>query len=223
MRGLIVAALGIVLAVGACAMGSPYYTAEPFSAQVVDAETGKPIEGAIVVANWELVRGGLDGAHHVGQLEVKEAVTDANGRFAFEGFTRLNPTLAELRNADPRVLVFKGGYDAQVYYSTILEPQDYPGPRRKAAVDGQVLKLSKLTPTRTGPKLELLKFHGLLNNAVYQIVGDCEWQKMSKLLRAMDEEKNRLRLSYPNALMDIGIEDLADQSDAHCKLTRGKL
>src|SRR5882724_8924242 len=153
-------ALGLVLALGACAMGSPFYTAEPFSAQVVDDETGQPIAGANVVANWELVSGGLDGQRHMGQLEVKETVTDASGRFSFEGFTRANPTLGELRGADPRVLVFKGGYESKTYYSPIVNSFGRsPGPNRKAAVDGKMLRLGKLKATKTGPKQDLLQFY----------------------------------------------------------------
>ena len=44
----------------------------PIEAWVVDAETGKPIEGVVVTANWELVKGSLDGPRYYGQLEVKE-------------------------------------------------------------------------------------------------------------------------------------------------------
>jgi hypothetical protein len=45
------------MALSAC--GSPYYTADPIEAWVVDAETGKPIEGAVVTANWQLVAASL--------------------------------------------------------------------------------------------------------------------------------------------------------------------
>ena len=58
-----------------------HYTAAPIDARVVDDEAGEPISGAIVVAHWELVAGSLDGEHHRGQLEVKDAITDAEGHF----------------------------------------------------------------------------------------------------------------------------------------------
>ena len=41
------------LAIEACA--DPYYTIAPIEAWVVDADTGAPIEGAVVTANWQLV------------------------------------------------------------------------------------------------------------------------------------------------------------------------
>jgi hypothetical protein len=222
LRSLLVAVTGAV-AIRACANGSLYYTAEPFSARVVDAETMQPIEGAVVVAYWDLVRGGLDGAHHAGYLEIKETVTDANGRFAFEGFTRMNPNLAELRDSDPAVLVFKGGYEAKIYHNIIQDPQNYPGSVRKAAVDGEVLKLPKLVPTRTGHQLEQLQFYSFLKIDLEHLLGDCQWPKVPKLLRAMDAEKRRLRTLYPTADIQIGIEDLADYAANTCKLTREKL
>ena len=48
----------IVVALNAC--GSPYYSSDPIEAWVVDAATDKPIEGAVVTANWQLVGPTLD-------------------------------------------------------------------------------------------------------------------------------------------------------------------
>ncbi|HEY3178065.1 MAG TPA: carboxypeptidase-like regulatory domain-containing protein, partial [Casimicrobiaceae bacterium] len=91
----------VSLALNAC--GSPYYTSDPIEAWVVDAETGQPIEGAVVTANWQLVGFTLDtGGRKGGQLEVMETITDANGRFYFRGFTKLNLSLGELRDQDPQ-------------------------------------------------------------------------------------------------------------------------
>ena len=220
MKRFWLVSLSLALALAGCAMGSPFYTAEPFSAQVVDDETGQPIEGANVVANWELVSGGLDGQRHMGQLEVKETVTDANGRFSFEGFTRANPSFGELRDADPRVLVFKGGYEAHTYYGAIRDPRDYPATHRQAAVDGKVLRLAKVKPMQMGPKgYERPVFHFLLTGDVRDIVADCQWQKIPRLLTAMEAERTRLLTLYPNASVGIGIERLSSWSKAECKLT----
>ena len=87
------------LALNAC--GSPYYTSDPIEAWVVDADTGQPIEGAVVTANWQLVGFGFDtGGRKLGQLEVMEALTDKNGRFYFPGFTKLNPGLDDFSELD---------------------------------------------------------------------------------------------------------------------------
>ena len=75
-------------------------------------------------------------------------------------------------------------------------------------------------PTKTGQKLELLKFHGSLYTAAVDIVRDCEWQKIRRLLLALEEEKTRLRSEYPAAIVDIGIDDFSGWGKGDCKLTR---
>ena len=57
------------------------YSAKPIEAWVVDAQTGKPLEGVNVVAHWKL-RYGLEGGGSY-QLHIMEDVTDKNGRFFF--------------------------------------------------------------------------------------------------------------------------------------------
>jgi len=93
------------------ACGSPYYTSAPIEAWVVDAETGAPIEGAVVTANWQLRGFTLDtGGSRNRQLEVMETTTDSTGKFRFPGFTKINFGLDELGDEDPRILIFKPGY-----------------------------------------------------------------------------------------------------------------
>jgi hypothetical protein len=41
-----------------------------------------------------------------------ETTTDKNGRFFFPGFTKLNPSLEELRDMDPQILDFQVGLSA---------------------------------------------------------------------------------------------------------------
>ena len=51
--------------------------------QVVDAQTGQPIAGAVVLGVWTKV-GGLPGLHHTDLVGVRETETDASGHFALE-------------------------------------------------------------------------------------------------------------------------------------------
>src|SRR6266852_2229864 len=56
------------------------YAANTLEGQVLEAETKAPLEGVIVVVNWELV----DPTNlPVAQLMVMETVTGKNGRFVF--------------------------------------------------------------------------------------------------------------------------------------------
>lgn len=92
-------------------------------------------------------------------------MTDDQGRLSYAGFTRSDLALSGLREADPRVLVFKGGYEVKTYCRSLV-PRNQASARRRASVDGKVLKLSKLKPSKTGPKLDVMEFHGAVYTAL---------------------------------------------------------
>ncbi len=176
------------------------YEFAPIEAWVVDAETGKPIEGAVVTANWELVKGSLDGPRYFGQLEVKETVTDANGRFFFEGFSKEDSSGAELRESDPQILIFKAGYKFERFVN------DYPvdwrlliKSERTAAVNGQRVELKRM-----GDNKDLIRQRH--SELVYSRLGfvtkvmphtheseKCYWQRIPQMLRETHLQEIQMR------------------------------
>ncbi|MCF6199453.1 MAG: hypothetical protein L3J67_08665 [Hyphomicrobiaceae bacterium] len=64
--------------------GCTRYSAEPIEGWVIDADTKKPIEGVIVVANWQLHKSTIGGRIPAAHLNIMETLTDKNGRFFFE-------------------------------------------------------------------------------------------------------------------------------------------
>src|SRR5438093_11687413 len=69
---------------------APLEAAGPWRGQVVDAETGKPLEGVVVLAIWEkLSPGVIHPARHF--HDVDELVTDPSGRFVVPARSRLTP------------------------------------------------------------------------------------------------------------------------------------
>lgn len=72
-----------------------------FKGKVVDAETDRPIEGAVVLVEWLTIKG-LPGLTHTESVKVIEAVTDKDGKFTIVG---------ALKQA-PHVTVYKKGYVA---------------------------------------------------------------------------------------------------------------
>jgi len=143
MTPLVRTVLLVVVATALQACGDLYYTAAPIEAWVVDADTGAPIEGAVVTANWQMVAFGFDtGGRKKGQLEVMETVTDKNGRFYFPGFTKINLSGNALGEADPQILIFKPGY--RHLRATNLYPigeEESQGPRRRSPIIGLRLKM----------------------------------------------------------------------------------
>ena len=128
---------------------SPVFTIKPFEAWAVDAETGEPIEGAIVVATWALFKDAVHGgAKFQEMLEVKEAVTDKNGHFAFRGFQLKNPSMNKLME-DPKIIIFKPGY-AYVRRTNgcgMGAEGDCRWATRIAVVAGQKVKMKKIDYT----------------------------------------------------------------------------
>lgn len=56
--------------------------------QVLDAQTGQPIAGAVILGVWTK-GGGLPGLSHTNLVGVREAETDAAGRFTLDGVSGL--------------------------------------------------------------------------------------------------------------------------------------
>ncbi|MBI5099603.1 MAG: carboxypeptidase regulatory-like domain-containing protein [Nitrospirae bacterium] len=74
------------------------------SGTVVEAETGTPIEGAVVLVEWTMEKG-LPGLSHTESYKVVEVVSDKEGKFKVSGV--LNPLVDP-----PHVTVYKKGYVA---------------------------------------------------------------------------------------------------------------
>jgi len=179
----------VVLPFVACG-GMPIYSAAPIEAWVVDSETNQLIEGAVVTANWQLVTGSLAGGEiPKGQLTVMEAVTDKSGHFYFEGWTQPNLATAELRDKDPQILIFKPDYNFFSFVSDYSPGRLLLGPNRKSAITGRTLRLSKF-----GGSLEKYADQlSILGTSLENIVSDCEWKKIPRMVLALDEERKRIK------------------------------
>jgi hypothetical protein len=71
---------------------------------VIDAETEKPIEGAVVLVNWTITKG-VPGLTYGEDYKTVEAITDKEGKFRVFGV--LNPFVNP-----PTIVVYKKGYVA---------------------------------------------------------------------------------------------------------------
>jgi hypothetical protein len=98
---------------------------------VVDAETGKPVEGAVVLVEWTKTHG--LGLKSTSSYKVVETLTDKDGRFSVTGV--LNPFVNE-----PNLTVYKKGYIA--WNSRIIFP-DYRNRQGFEWKDGFVFELER--------------------------------------------------------------------------------
>jgi hypothetical protein len=94
----------ILLATLTCAYGIRYDG--PYSGRVIDADTGAPVEGVVVLGVWNTEQITPGGAVH-NFHDARETVTDKNGEFEIPGMG-----LKILGNVTPLdVLIFKAGYE----------------------------------------------------------------------------------------------------------------
>ena len=85
------------------------YAAGPWKGKVIDAETKKPIEGAVVLAVWDRnYRTPTGGSSYF--YEAKEVLTDKDGRFEIPSYITINllPLISYIEG--PTFTIFKPGY-----------------------------------------------------------------------------------------------------------------
>lgn len=184
-RKLVFAFLGTIFSLAACA--TPFYSAKEIRGQIVDGESGQPIEGAVVVAQWVLFHIGIGHGGHKSRIHIYETVTDKDGRYVIPAWgPKPRPPMTELQERDPDILIFKSGYEPEVLTNSTMRE----GAMRMSEWDGKVVKMR--LPKR--PRLEdqafrLSSFYGGLE--AYGSNND--WRNYPRMLLAVYAEKQRLR------------------------------
>ncbi len=85
MKKLVILFIGISFFLPGCAY--PFRYDGTYKGKVVDADTGQPIEGVVVLGVWETVTITPAGGTH-DYYDAKETVTDKNGEFLISGKKR---------------------------------------------------------------------------------------------------------------------------------------
>lgn len=126
--------LSFLLLMGACYFyeGPLYYYSDPIQATVVAEETRTPVEGAVVIAVWQM-------AYQKEVIHVEQTVTDAQGRFRMKGlpFTLRKP-FSWLDYFDPRLAIYKpgvgmgGAHNKNAY---VYGPKNMPLPDGRIMID----------------------------------------------------------------------------------------
>ena len=106
----VIPALFVLLTIGCdSTLSTDTYSADPITAWVVDAKNGKPIEGANVLAVWEM-KYGLEN-HGTNYAMVLEAVTDGEGKFSLPAWgPKAVKVKGALERGTPRFVIVRYGY-----------------------------------------------------------------------------------------------------------------
>lgn len=131
----------VVLISSGCGIAAVRYDG-PYEGRVIDADTGQPIEGVVVLGDWSREHISPGGATHT-FYDAKETITDKNGEFYIEGMG-----LEILSNVTPMdVLIFKAGYEYLGSPWESLKKSKYLIEKRKIKWEGNkaIIPLRKLT------------------------------------------------------------------------------
>ena len=186
-----------LLCIASCSGCATVLNADATDSQVVDADTGQPIEGAVVVAYWEMHRGSLAGdGLPCGAANVEEAVTDKDGQFHLPGWGPVRSSCDGMRSFDPIMFVFKSGYS----YVRTGNRADDPTAIISSTQSNHIpkpIKLKKfpyLDLTKVGIRTYASDFGSLnidLSDFIVLYPTECNWKKIPNTLRALYTEQKR--------------------------------
>ncbi len=201
-----------LLALPACAH-PPVYSAKEIRGQVVDAQSDEPLEGVIIVAQWELFQIGLGHGGHKGQMvNIIEVVTDNMGNYFIpEWGPRPRPPFHYLDDLDPKLSIFKSGYFPQGLANPLLSEKNMNRDSlRTSQWDGKVIKLKKFEGS-------LEDYADRLRSLSTGLAHDGrEWKSFPRMLLALDAENRRLKATglkpgYRATIFEIEHFDKSDR------------
>jgi hypothetical protein len=164
------------------------YSAESVEGWVVDAESGKPLQGVVVVAHWQL-KGGFEGGNPVGQVHIYEAITDQAGRYYVPAWGPRFALMGTLTSESPGLLYYKAAYKYRALGNSWR-------PGRDNSVSDWNKKTVMLEPFK-GTPLEYSKSLERLNDTLWGVGhawGDpCGWRAFPGMLRAIDAQDAEFR------------------------------
>lgn len=110
----------------------------PIEGFVVDAETGKPLEGVIVVGLWELTQFPSHGSG--GYAKISMEITDKEGRFTIPFWITFKPWTfySSMDDITPIIVIYKPGY--KFHTSNIVMRAGFPGDISKTEEEKKELK-----------------------------------------------------------------------------------
>lgn len=167
--------------------GCASISAEPVAARVVDADTGQPLAGVVIMAYWDLHQGSLFGhAPSCGAVDIEEAVTDENGNFRIPGWGPVTSS-CDMRAESPSLILFKSGYYGGGVNNNPVNPLETVTVSR-SVWNGKTMRMQKF-PDMDLRKNDLHSYafeFGGLNSLLERFVfGGCTWKKIPNMLRAV--------------------------------------
>jgi hypothetical protein len=172
----------------------PYFS-PGFSLTVVDAESGKPVEGVYAWAEW--VQNASHGLN--GPIMIQEATSDVAGRLSFPRWgPRLGYRAGLDIGADPAVILFKAGYLTQIVGNGERPGVGVTDAIRGFTHNGETLRLELF---RGSPAEWVTQLRRLVHPALTSFVSDAQRDKFRpsylKRLEHAERETEKLPQDIP--------------------------
>jgi len=187
------------------------YSGEAVFGKVVDAETGEPIEGAIVIGLYELRAGySMEGGIIAGHMHVEEVVTDAEGNYFLIAWgPKPRRGKAYLNHAGPRLLIFKDGYGFFPDYTRGPSDDRYSAVQT-SRYTGRTIELKKFSGDRRAYIRQMSIISGFLESLHNPIFGarNCVWKQVPRIMMVLDRFNQSRTADDPHLSQIPRIEDL---------------
>ncbi len=161
------------------------YNVRGIEGKVIDKDTGKPLEGVMVVEAWEIYKPGLHGTSG-GYLPLRETRTDSNGHYRLTARGTMHIDGGYLDETSPWLIYFKPGYR----FTSVMN-EIYPDRRfefyRKSDWDGKTIEMEKLGDSLEEQAKDLKRFVNVLSGFTSR-GGWCIWTGIPNTLSAMRQE-----------------------------------
>jgi hypothetical protein len=164
-----------------------FYSADPIESVVVDAETGKPIAGVVVVAHWQAELNTLGGRAPGTQVKIAEAVTDEKGSFRIAAWGPKLVVRGVIEEKSPELVLFKPGYEPSHLTDGSGIDADRSWKRKSDWVPKQIA-LNPFSGSNREYARALHDLSGTMEIIIYLNEGWCLWRDMPAMLRAMDRQ-----------------------------------
>ena len=199
-----------ILSIAAFTLGAcNRYSAAPTEGWVIDSDTKKPIEGVIVVANWQLHKSTIGGKIPAAHLNVMETHTDSNGLFFFDGWEPRTAQWGFFIDRDPELLFYKDGY----LYRGLKNPSSSEvddSKVRRSVWNGKTIELERFNGNLNDYATHLSSLHTSLHSILHG--SRCEWKRTPNIVLAVAKQEKIFRDNEVNNVLT----SLADISGYFC-------
>ena len=162
----------------------------PWRAQIVDAETKRPLQGVVVLAIWNERFGSVGGLAGGGYFDSEEVVTGADGKFTIRRRkTSFNPFSVIV---GPEFYIFKPGYGQWLFQGAQAWPE--PGEERTRCVDEAWAKLNGDGAVLEMPPLKTKEERRRSLDRFALPSGDVPASRFPSLFDAVNDERLHFRL-----------------------------